>query len=79
MIGKREEGSIWSLLSLLASKEVLPRGNDVIVWPLDRKGSFSVKSFCSTQVEATRCWDGAAKAIWNPKVPTKAFFCLGSF
>jgi len=22
----------------------------------------------------TRCWDGAAKAIWNPKVPTKACF-----
>jgi len=62
------------LLALLASKEVLPQGNDVIVWPLNPKGSFSVKSFCSTLVEATSCWDGAAKAIWNSKVPTKAFF-----
>ena len=69
-----EEGSICSLLALLASKEFLPQGNNVIEWPLDHKGSFSVKSFCSTQVEATRCWDGAAKAIWNPKVPTKACF-----
>ena len=47
-----EEGSIYSLLALLASKEVLPQGNDVIVWALDLKGSFSLKSFCSTQVEA---------------------------
>ena len=62
------------MLALLASKEVLPQGNDVIVWPLDPKGSFSVKSFCSTQVEVTSCWDGAAKAIWNSKVSTKACF-----
>jgi len=69
-----EEGSICRLLTLLASKEVLPQGNDVIVWPLDPKGSFFVKSFCSTQVEAMRCRDDGAKAIWNPKVPTKACF-----
>jgi len=73
-----EEDSICSLLALLASKEVLPQGNDVIVWPLDSKGSFSVKSFCSTEVEATSCWDGAAKTIWNSKVSTKAF-CTGGF
>jgi len=62
------------LLALLAGKEVLPQGNDVIVWPLNSKGSFSVKSFCSTQVEATICWDVAAKSIWNSRVPTKACF-----
>jgi len=24
----------------------------------------------------TWSWDGAAKTIWSPKVPTKAFFCF---
>ena len=44
-----EEDSICSLLALLAGKEVLPQGNDVIVWPLNSKGSFSIKSFCSSK------------------------------
>ena len=43
-----EEDSICSLLALLANKQVLPQGNDEIVWPLNSKGSFTVKSFCST-------------------------------
>ena len=63
-----EEDTVWSMLALLASKEVLPQGNDVIVWPFNSKGSFSVKSFCSTQVEVMSGWDGAAKAISNSNV-----------
>jgi len=43
-----EEDSICSLLAVLDGKEVLPHGNDAIVWPLNSKGSFSIKSFCST-------------------------------
>ena len=70
---------VCSLLSLLAGKEVLAQGNDVIVWPLNSNGSFSVKSFRSTQVEVTSCCDGAAKAVWNSRVPTKAFFFMGGF
>ena len=40
-----EEDSICSLLALLASKEVLAQGNDVIVWPLTSKGSFPLRVF----------------------------------
>jgi len=43
------EDSICNLLAVLPGKEVLFQGKDEIVWPLNPKGSFSVKSFCSTQ------------------------------
>jgi len=38
-------------------------GNDEIVWPLNSKGSFIVKSFCSTQHAALEGRDVAAKSI----------------
>ena len=43
-----KEDSICSLLALLAGTWVLSQGNDEIVWPLNSKGSFTVKSCCST-------------------------------
>jgi len=47
-----EEDSICNLLPVLAGKEVLSQGKDEIVWPLNSKGSFSVKSFYSTHFDA---------------------------
>jgi len=43
-----EEDSVCNLLAVLAGKEVLSQGKHEILWPLNSKGSFSVKSFCST-------------------------------
>jgi len=60
-----KEDSICSLLALLAGKEVLPQGNDAIGWPLNSKGSFSAKSFCSAQVELTDCFNVAAMSFCN--------------
>ena len=69
-----EEDNICNLLALLASKEVFPQGNDEIVLPLNYKGSFSLKSFCSTQFEALNGRDFVAKSIWKSKAPTKVCF-----
>jgi len=43
-----EWDSICNLLALIAGTQVLCQGNDEIVRPLNSKGSFTVKSFCST-------------------------------
>ena len=69
-----EEDNISNLLALLAGKEVVPQGNDDIVWPLNSKGSFSFKSFCSTQVEAKDCWDVTTRSIWKFRALTKVCF-----
>jgi len=62
------------LLAVLAGKEVLSQGKDEIVWPLNSKGSFSVKSFCSTYFDALDGRDFTAKSIWKSKAPTKVCF-----
>ena len=69
-----EEDSICFLLVVLAGKKVLSQGNDEIVWPLNFKGSFSVKSFCFTQFEALDGCDFPTKSIWKSKAPTKVCF-----
>jgi len=46
-----EDDSVCNLLAVLAEKKVLSQGNDEIVWPRNFRGSFTVKSFCSTQFE----------------------------
>ena len=72
-----EEDSICNLLAVLAGKKDLSQGNDEIVWPLNSKGSFSVKSFCSTQFEALDGCDFAAKSIGSLKLPHKCVSLLG--
>ena len=47
---------------------------DEIVWPLNSKGSFKVKSFCSTHFDALDGRDFAAKSIWKSKALTKVCF-----
>jgi len=69
-----EEDNICNSLAALAGKEVLSQGKDEMVWPLNSKRSFSVKSFCSTQFEALDGCDFVAKSIWKSKVPTKVCF-----
>ena len=41
-----EEESVYNLLAILASREVRDQVKDELVWPLDVKGSFNIKSFC---------------------------------
>jgi len=69
-----KEDMICNLLAVLAGKEVLSQGKDEIVWPLDSKGSFSVKRFCFTHFDALDGRDFAAKSIWKSKAPTKVCF-----
>jgi len=69
-----EEDNICNLLAVLAGKEVLSQGKDEIVWPLNSKGSFSVKSFCFKQFEALDGCDFAAKSIWKSEALTKVCF-----
>jgi len=76
MIGKR---IVFQFVSL-TGKEVFPQGNDAIVWPLNSKGSFSVKSFYSTQVSTTPtkvcffAWAGSkGKIPMNDKLKRKNF------
>ena len=52
----------------------MAQGNDEIVWQLNSKVSFTVKSFCSTQLGALEGWDVAAKSILKSKAPTKVCF-----
>ena len=44
------------------------------MWSLNSKGSFSIKSFCSTHSDALDGYDFAAKSIWKSKAPTKVCF-----
>ena len=69
-----EEDSFCELLAILAGKEVLSQEKDEIVWPFNSKGSFSIKSFCSTHSDVLGGYDFAAKSIWKSKAPTKVSF-----
>ena len=70
-----EEESILDLLSLLADSKVNvhPGGEDQIVWSLDSRGIFSVKSVCEKKLVPIST-DFPAKEIWKSKAPTKACF-----
>ena len=54
--------------------KALSQEKDEIVWPLNAKGSFSIKSFCSTHSDALDGYDLAAMSIWKSKAPTKVCF-----
>jgi len=70
-----EEESILDLLSLLADSNVNvhPDVVDQIVWSLDSRGIFSVKSVCEKKLVSIST-DFLAKEIWKSKAPTKACF-----
>ena len=69
-----EGDSSFSLLGLLAGKEVLPQSNDEIVWLINYKGSFTVKSSCFRQFEMLDGWDIVAKSIWKSTADRKVCF-----
>ena len=52
---------------------VHPEGEDKIVWSLDSRGIFAVKSLCEKRL-GSNCPSFPAKAIWKSKAPTKARF-----
>ena len=58
-------------------REVKAQVNDELVWPLDSKGSFNIKSFCKAVYDRPLCPGFPSTAIWRSKAPPKAFFLLG--
>ena len=75
MIGKRIAFVVCQ--PYLLARRLCPKAMKSLCGHSTLKGSFSAKSFCSTQVEATICWDVVAKSISNSRVPIKAF-CFAS-
>jgi len=74
-----EEESVCNLFAKLAAMEGRPQGDDELAWPHDRKGSFSVKSFCNALKDRLRYFDFLSVAIWRSKVPPKSLlFCLAA-
>ena len=63
-----------NLLALLANAEVVPVGDDMILWPHDSKRKFKIKSFYREVCEGSSIIDYPADAIWRSKGPTKAYF-----
>jgi len=70
-----KEESILNLLSLLPdlNVDVHPEGEDKIVWSLDFRGIFSVKSLCEKML-GSNLPNFLAKASWKSKAPMKACF-----
>ena len=56
------------------AREVKAQVNDKLVWPLDPKGSFNIKSFCKAVDDWPLCLDFPSIAIWRSKAPPKACF-----
>ena len=76
MIGRKE--SACNLPATLAVMEVKAQVNDELVWPLDSKGLFNIKSFCRAVYDRLLRSGFPSAAIWRSKAPPKAFFfCLG--
>jgi len=69
-----EEESVCNLLAILAVREVKAQVNDELVWPLDPKGSFHIKSFCNAVYNRPLCPGFPLTAIWRSKAPPKACF-----
>jgi len=70
-----EEESILNLLSLLADLDgvVHAEGEDKIIWYLESKGTFFVKSLCKRMLGSNGPYF-PAKAILKSKAPPKACF-----
>ena len=50
-----EEESACNLLAILGGMEVKAQVNDELVWPLDSKGSFDIKSFYKAVYDRSLC------------------------
>ena len=62
-----EEESACHLLAILAGMKVKAQVNDELVWPLDSKGSFNIKSFCKAVYDRSLCPDFPSTTIWRSK------------
>jgi len=69
MIGKMIVFAVFSFVG----KEVLPRGNNDIVWPLN-SGFFYGQEFSFHTGEGMDYWDIVAKSIWKSRAPRKVCF-----
>jgi len=67
-----KEESACNLLATLAAMEVKAQVNDELVWPLDSKGIFSIKSFCRAIYDGPAHSNFPSTAIWRSKAPPKA-------
>jgi len=63
-----------NLLPLLANIKVALVGDDMIIWPHDSKGKFTIKSFYREVCERSSNIDFSADAIWRSKAPIKVCF-----
>ena len=58
-----EEENACNFLAKLASMEVVPQGNDELVWPHDLKGFSTNKSFCTALHNRSSYFDFPLVAI----------------
>ena len=72
MIRKRKV--FCNIFASLAKVTVLLEGIDEILWPLDFKNSFTIKSFSQRLYDGGNCPNFRAHTIWNSKAATTVFF-----
>ena len=63
-----------NLLAILASREVRDQVKDELIWPLDVKGAFNIKSFCKVVFDRPFGPDFPSTAIWRSNAPPKVCF-----
>ena len=69
-----EEESVCNLLAILASREVRDQVKDELVWPLDVKGSFNIKSFCNAVFISLSVLVSRRQLSGGRKLLQKSFF-----
>ena len=60
-----EEENVCNLLAILDAREIKARVNDELLWSLDSKGSFNIKSFCKAVYDRPLCPGFHSTAIWR--------------
>jgi len=65
---------VCDLLAILAEREVRAQDIDELVWPLDSKGSFTIKGLCKAVYDRPLCLGFPSAAIWRSKAPPKVCF-----
>ena len=74
MIGKKKVLAIFLLNLLTWGIQVVPRGNDELVWPHGPKGFFNIKSFFFNVVHNKPNFPTVD--IWRSKALSSTFFFL---
>ena len=68
-----ELNTIQQLLSLLASKKLMPQRSDKLLWKGSQQGEFTMKTY-SKILEGGSSRQAPVKILWNPSVPSKVGF-----